>query len=496
MKINRPASQNALVIGSGVGGLSAAIILAQLGFNTTVIEKNPLPGGLMRGYTRKGLDCAVGVHYLGSLDDGQVLRRLFDFLGVSAGIPVERMGTEGIIDRYIFEDFTFDLPDGFDAYEENLRKAFPDEDRQISVIMKIIRQHGEKIDTLDFLFSRQNDVSMLENMKPFGEILTELKCSPGLRAVLGIPCCWIGVPLESCPVFYHNMVLATYLFSSWRLKCSSAQMANAFVERLKSLGGRIIQGDGVTKILVNHRVVEGVQLQSGSVLQSTVVIGSVHPKVVLNMLPDGAAKPSYRRLVSKMVDTDGMFGAHACVDGSHHEVIPYNIFKINTEKDGNILDLKYYQLRESERDGKNLLTILTSGEYERWQKWEHTKTGRRGGDYVREKENRAWGLIRESEDIFGPLRGAKLLDAYTPLTTRDWVNSPQGSAYGVLRSAGQLLEASILNRMSVKGLFLAGQSVRAPGILGTILGSLGTVKLIIGAERFGHIFKQLRLDKK
>jgi len=496
MVIDRSASQNALVIGSGVGGLSTAIILAQLGFQTTVIEKNPLPGGLMRGYTRAGLDCAVGVHYLGSLDDGQILRRLFDFLGVSPKIPVERMGAGGIIDRYIFDDFAFDLPDGFGGYEENLRTAFPDEHRQISVIMKIIRQHGEKIHTLDFLFSKQNDVAMLENMKPFGDILTELKCSPGLRAVLGIPCCWIGVPLESCPVFYHNMVLATYLFSSWRLKCSSAQMANAFAERLKSLGGQIIPGDGVEKILVNNRVVQGVQLKSGSVLKSPVVIGAVHPKVVLNMLPDGAAKPSYRRLVSKMVDTDGMFCAHVSVDASSHEAIPYNIFKIRAEKNGYILDLKYYQLRESEQDGKNLLTILTSGEYERWHKWEHTKTGRRNGDYVREKENRAWRLIREAEDIFGPLHGAKLLDAYTPLTTRDWVNSPQGSAYGVLRSSDQLLEASILNRTSVKGLFLAGQSVMAPGILGTILGSLGTVKLIIGPKRYDKMFKHLRLEKR
>ncbi|MBT8371198.1 MAG: NAD(P)/FAD-dependent oxidoreductase [Deltaproteobacteria bacterium] len=495
MKKYRSASQNALVIGSGVGGLSTAIILAQLGFQTTVVEKNSLPGGLMRGYKRKGIDCAVGVHYLGSLDNGQVLRRLFDFLEVSPGIPVERMGAAGIIDRYIFEDFAFNLPDGFDAYEENLRNTFPDEHRQISVIMKILRQHGEKIHSLDFLFSKQIDVSLLDYMKPFGEILTELKCSSRLRAVLGIPCCWIGVPLEVCPAFYHSMVLATYLFSSWRLKCSSAQMADAFVDRLKLLGGKIIQGDGVEKILANNRVVEGVQLKSGAILKSPLVIGSVHPKVVLNLLPDGAAKPSYRRLVSKMVDTDGMFCALVTVDGSRHAPIPYNTFKIHTDKNGYILDLKYYQLRESEQDGKNLLTILTSGEYERWQKWEHTHTGRRGEDYVREKQNRAWRLIREAEAIFGPLHGAELLDAYTPLTTRDWVNSPKGSAYGVLRSSDQLLEASILNRTSVKGLVLAGQSVMAPGIIGTILGSLSTVKLVIGSDRFDKMSKCLKLEK-
>ena len=496
MEINQSDSQKALVIGSGVGGLSTAIILARLGFKTTVIEKNPLPGGLMRGYTRQGLDCAVGVHYLGSLDDGQILRRLFDFLGVSEQIPVERMGADGIIDRYIFDDFVFDLPEGLGAYEENLRNIFPDEHRQIGAIMEIIRRNSEKMHALDFLFSRQTDGAMFEDMKPFGQLLTELECSPGLRAVLGIPCCWIGVPLDCCPVFYHNMVLATYLFSSWRLKCSSAQMAKAFTDRLTSLGGDIIAGDGVEKIQVNQRVVAGVQLTSGSVLKSPVVVGSVHPKVVLNMLPDGAAKPSYRRLVSKLVDTDGMFGAHVSVAASHHAAMPHNIFKIHRKTNGDIIDMKYYQLRESERADRNLLTILTSGDYESWRKWEHTKTGQRGEGYVREKKNRAWRLIHEAEEIFGPLQDAKLVDACTPLTTRDWVNSPQGSAYGVLRSSDQLLEASILNRTSVKGLFLSGQSVMAPGVIGTILGSLRTVKLIIGPERYAKMFKHLRLEKK
>ncbi|MFQ5485541.1 MAG: phytoene desaturase family protein [Desulfobacterales bacterium] len=334
---------------------------------------------------------------------------------------------------------------------------------------------------------------MLEEMKPVGELLTELNCSPGLRAVLAVPCCWIGVPMESCPVFYHNMVLASYLFSSWRLKCSGTALANVFSTRLESLGGKIIQGDGVEKIMVNSRVVQGVQLQSGLVMKSPVVIGAVHPKVVLNMLPDGAVKPSYRRLISKLKDTDGMFCAHAKVDAAQRPEIPHNIFKIKTEKNGDIVDLNYYQIRGSGRDGKNLLTILTSGKSEQWKRWKQTKTGERGKGYIAKKEKRAWRLIREAEDTIGPMPGASLIDAYTPLTIRDWVNSPGGSAYGVLRSYEQLLEASIMNRTSVKGLFLSGQNVMAPGVLGTMLGSFATVKLIIGRERFLKLFGSLSL---
>ncbi len=475
---------NVLIIGSGIGGLSTAIILAKLGFQVTVIEKNNLPGGLMRSYTREGIDCDVGVHYLGALDDGQILKRLFNYLGVTSQIPIERMGRDGIIDKYIFDDFTFDLPEGLNEYENNLINSFPDEMSQISVIMKSLRQAAERINCLDFLFSSQSGFSMLEQSKPLGKILNEGKCSPNLRAVLGVPCNWIGVPINECPSFYHNMVLATYLFSSWRLRCSGSEMANVFVERFKSLGGRIIKGAEVEKILVNSRIVEGVMVKSGQIISSPIVIGAVHPKVVLNMLPEGAIRPSYRKRISQLDDTNGIFSVHAQVDGSSHMEIPYNIFRVNMDKNGNVLDTKFYQLRKNKQVGKTILTILTSGKAELWRQWEDTTTGRRGNAYIEEKTKEGWRLIKEAEKVFGPLGITKLLDTYTPLTIRDWVKSPGGSAYGVLRSSRQLLSAALLNRTPVKGLFLAGQSVMAPGILGTIIGSLSTVKLIIGNERF------------
>jgi hypothetical protein len=202
------------------------------------------------------------------------------------------------------------------------------------------------------------------------------------------------------------------------------------------------------------------------------------------MLPEGAVKPSYRKRISNLKNTLGIFSVHARLDASAHQEIPHNIFKIELDKDGNVPDVKYYQIRKSEREGINLLSILTSGKTELWRPWANTKSGHRGKAYLEAKEKRALHLIREAEAFFGPLKGLKILDAYTPLTIRDWVNSPEGSAYGVLRSSSQMLAAALLNRTSVKGLYLAGQSVLAPGIIGTIMGSFSTVKLILGADAF------------
>ena len=491
------SEKNVLILGSGIGGLSAGIMLAQLGFKTTIIEKNSQPGGMMRSYKRNGIACNVGVHYLGALDKGQMLDRLFDFLGVNGRIPIKRMGTGGVIDRYYMDSDLiptgmFDMPEGLDAYEQNLYQAFCGEQKQITAIVKNLRRAARKINSLEFLFSGRNDFEILEHARPMGELMAQWNCSPGLRSVLGVPAVWIGVPLSACPSFYHNMVLASYLLSSWRLKCSGSQMAEVFVDRFKSLGGRIITGDAVSEVIAPGRVAEGVRLESGRELKAPVIIGAIHPKKILGMLPENAVKPSYRKRITRLEDTHGICGVHVAVNADEHPALDYNLFKIHSHPDGNIDDLVFYQMRKTGQKEKNLLTILVDGQDKQWEKWTATRTGRRGSDYndlkIREAEER----IKEAESLLGPLRNYQILDVYTPLSIRDWVGSPDGTAYGVQRSARQLLSAALLNRTAVKGLFLAGQSVLAPGILGTIIGSLVTVKFIIGQQWFKRAFSDLR----
>ena len=175
---------------------------------------------------------------------------------------------------------------------------------------------------------------------------------------------------------------------------------------------------------------------------------------------------------------------HALVPASQHPAFAHNLFAIETDAVGDTTDLIYVQLRPSERPDQNLLSLITSGHDSLWEPWRQTLSGQRGDAYLRAKTDFAHRLIAQAEKITGPLSGVRLLDVSTPLTIRDWVNSPNGSAYGVMRSTEQLLSAALLNRSSVRGLFLAGQSVMSPGVLGTIIGSLATVQFIVGPERF------------
>ncbi len=478
-----------VIIGSGIGGLSAGIVLARLGFDVTVVEKNRQPGGMMRSYVRQGVHCNVGLHYLGALDEGQVLRRCFDYLGITADLPLMRMGVDGPIDRYLFADKSlgidsFDVPAGFEAYEANLRTAFPAQQSQIDALMAILRRSGRQFDQLDFLYSDKPVQSWFEQMEPLGAVFDRLGCCPGLRAVFGLPSVLIGVPPAVCPQFYHTMALASYLLSAWRLATSGAHMADVCVRRLAALGGQVRTGDGVVQIRTADGRVRGVTLASGDTIDADLVIGTLHPKEIVGLLPPESVKPSYRRRIQALKDTHGMAAVHALVPANRHPAIAHNLFAIQTDASGDASDVIYVQLRPSERPDQNLLSLITSGHDTLWEHWQHTLSGQRGEDYLQTKRDFAHRLIAQAEKITGPLSGVQLLDVSTPLTIRDWVNSPNGSAYGVMRSTEQLLSGALLNRTSLQGLFLAGQSVMAPGVLGTIIGSLATVQFIVGPERF------------
>lgn len=480
-----------LIIGSGIGGLSVGIILSLLKFRVALVERNALPGGLMRGYRRGGLDVPVGVHYFGAFGEGEPLRRICDYLGVADDMAVERMGRDGgPIDRYCFDDFSFDLPAGLDAFTAALLEAFPGDRHAIATIAGNLRDLSDLQRGFGF-FSPSPMAFDPALFAPLGSYLDRMNCSPGMRSVLGVSARWLGMPEDECPVFYHHLALASYLLSAWRLKGSGADLARAFVGRFEALGGTLVCGDPVTEILAPRGAVAGVRLASGRLLYAGRVIAAIHPKRVLAMLPEGVVPVRRSRRVAELAETESLFALSATLDAAEHPALPYNVFRLRTGPEGEIRDGVFHQLLAGP-EGRNLLVLMTRSPYAEWRRWEKTATGRRGPDYERQKASRAEKLLRDAEAVLGSLTGAKLVDAYTPLTLRDWVDSPEGSPYGILRSMRQLPVASTLHRLAPAGLFFAGQNALSPGVLGTLLGSLQAVRQMVGPERFAaEVFGRL-----
>jgi len=486
---NPVEGKNIVIIGSGVGGLSAGIILSLFNFRVTIVEKNPLPGGLMRSYRRSGIDCPVGVHYVGALGEKEPLGKMFHVLGIPVDELFTPMGQEGIIDRYIFDDLIFDLPTSIDALEKNLRSTFPEDMAALNIIMKNLREISRHMMEPSFLFNQGDPFQNMDYYQSMGELLDSLHVSAGLRAVLSVSCNLIGVPLSDCPVIFHHMVLASYLFSSWRLKENGSKMTEVFVRRLQESGGSLILNNGVKKISIYDGKVAGVTLESGVDLQADVVVAAIHPKILLQLLEADALRPSYRQRILGLKETEGVIAVQISVDATKHPEINHNIYRLHRDENGLIEDGVFYQLRGGNSHGANLLSIITKSSYSKWSRWENTVSGQRGKEYEEKKMGIADSLLKKAQEIFGDLKDARIIDVYTPLTIRDYVNCPEGACYGIMRSSRQLLKAISLNNIPIQGLSLAGQNALAPGVLGSIMGSFNAARQIIGAERFAQEIK-------
>ena len=484
--------KNIVVIGAGVGGLSTGILLSLLDYHVTIVDKNREPGGLMRSYSRRGIDCPVGVHYVGALNTFEPLGKMFGVLGISVDDLFYRMGNERVTDRYIFDDFVFDLPVGIDAYEKNLRKAFPLDSAALDVLMKNLREIVGTMMASSFFLNSGDPFQHMDHFRPMGELLDDLAASPRLRAVLAVPCQLIGVQLNDCPVIFHHMVVAGYLFSSWRLKDGGAKMADVFAARFTELGGNLILNKSVRKIYLEGGNVVGISLDKGVDLPADAVVAAIHPKTLLGLLDESALRASLRERIVALEETDGVIAVQASVDASAHGEVDYNIYRMHHDERGFLEDGIFYQIRRGDDRGTNLLSIITRSLYRDWSLWENTLTGRRGAAYEEKKLAMARDLLRKAEEIFGPLKNARILDVFTPLTLRDYGNCPEGSCYGVLRSTHQLLKIASLNNLPIGGLCLAGQNAMAPGVMGSIMGSFNAVRQLIGDQRFaGEFHRQL-----
>src|ERR1700749_2394815 len=91
------------IIGSGIGGLLCAVMLAKEGFQVAIIEQNKQIGGCLQTYSfrKKVFDSCV--HYIGALDYGQTQHRIFNYAGITSQLKLKKMEEHGF-DHIIFNN--------------------------------------------------------------------------------------------------------------------------------------------------------------------------------------------------------------------------------------------------------------------------------------------------------------------------------------------------------------------------------------------------------
>lgn len=131
-----------IIIGSGLGGLECGAILSKEGYHVCVLEKNELFGGCFQTYQRSGHRMDTGIHYIGSLDEGQIMNQYFRYFGIMDKLSIKRMDEE-VFDRIYYKDAIYDYAMGHERFMETLCHSFPHERENLKRYVAAIRIGGK-----------------------------------------------------------------------------------------------------------------------------------------------------------------------------------------------------------------------------------------------------------------------------------------------------------------------------------------------------------------
>ncbi|MGU3293221.1 NAD(P)-binding protein [Williamsia sp. M5A3_1d] len=271
---------DAVVVGAGLGGLSAAAYLAATGKTVMVLERYTALGGSSHVFRRKNaweFDC--GVHYLGECGPGGTISAVFAGLGLDDRIEWLPMDQDGF-DRIIAPGFELATPVGWDRYLENLLAAFPDERKAVRRFHSIMRKIGESggRDNLGSASGLARWAARAGWAAPFmllPHAVTLAACGLSPRAILAlsVQCGALASTPDILPTAAMAQFLSDYVGTgSYYPKGGGQVLAAGFAEVITSHGGFIRTHSEVSEIVIEGGRVTGVQLLDGEVIPAPVVV--------------------------------------------------------------------------------------------------------------------------------------------------------------------------------------------------------------------------------
>lgn len=464
-----------IVIGAGVSGLTTAILLAQNGRKVAIIEKSGKIAPTIRGFIRNNIYFDTGFHYATMLGREEPFTTLCERLGIMSQIEVREYGkATGDYLYSINPEFRFQFKSKLHNLAQQLTEIFS-EDRE--AILRFLQNIRNFLDTLnnDFFQVVMNPPAIFEypNQSLAQYVRKNFK-SQLLQTLFSLYAILYGSLPEETPVGYHAMVSGAYYDKSWQILNGGRAITQAFERQLQKYNVSIFTNCSVDHIQINdNKAVKAVALKNGESIECDNCIFTAHPRMLSSMLPEGTLRPVYQGRLQKLKDTISAIVLYcesqkANLETDFHNIIlvrrPFPDMFIMGEE---LADRPMFISRSISDKYTGGVSIICPWSYEDVQKWGMSMTGRRDQSYYDWKKQVADAIISfvktHCEDKLGNL---EIVDMATPLTFRDYMNTPNGCLYGIKHSTADM---PLMPRTRVKGLYLSGQAIISAGVMGAMV---------------------------
>lgn len=482
-----------VIIGSGLGGLSTGVILAKNGYEVLVLEQGVQMGGCLQCFNRGGVKFETGMHFVGSLEEGQLLSNYLNYLEIKDKIAFSPLDPEGY-DVVSLHGERFAFPKGRKAFVERFAQRFPSQRDNLERYCDLVEQVASLSPYRD-LNRMDDDERFIDNnllYNSLNEVVEQTITDPLLREVLVGNLSLYAAQSDKTSFATHAFIFDFYNQSAFRIVGGSDAIVKALNEVLEQHGGKVLTRHKVTKILVEGKKATGVVTENGEVFAADVVVSDVNPKQLVGMVDDGVFTQAYKTRIKGIGDTTAVFSLFLRFKEGAMPYLNANYYGFSTDSPwkmtGDVDDgwpqgyLYMHHCHEAKPRFARGGVILAYMSMDALQPWNGTAIGQRGTDYEQFKETMAQRLLDVVEHDFPGLRDA--VEAYytaTPLTYRDYTLTPNGSIYGLAKNVNNLSDR-VSFKTKVANLLLVGQNVNSHGMLGVLVGTMSACQHLLGSD--------------
>lgn len=517
-----PAKLDAIVIGSGIGGLGAAALLAKRGKSVLVLERHYVAGGFTHVFSRKGYEWDVGLHYIGEVQrKTSLLSRIFDHISDGA---LQWDPMPAVYDRVCIEDDVYEYEAPRSRLLERLKGYFPQESRAIDEYFRLIDAVALSAKNFfgakampDFLAGlatpwMQRRFHRLSDKTTF-EVLSSLTANQRLIGVLSAQYGDYGLPPKQSSFAIHAMVTRHYFGGGNYPVGGSSRIAESIIPVITAAGGKVLVKAEVESVLTRGRRALGVRMADGHEILAPVVISDAGVGNTFERLI-GDSEKSCQAIRSGLKLLPRSTG-HLCVyagmkvDNAQLNIVPSNYWIYPGDDHDRLLEefsqdpdaplpvvyLSFPSLKDpawpAKHPGKSTFEVISFAPYDWFLQWQETDWRKRGHDYESLKESFAQRMLHQAYRWVPQLKGA--IDYYeisTPLTTRHFANYERGEVYGLDHTPFRFRQKWLKPATPIQGLYLTGQDVVSDGIAGALLGGALTVSALLGKNILSEISKR------
>ncbi len=485
--------RRAAVIGSGISGLTAALLLSRRGFAVSVFEKQREAGGALHRFRRGSIPFDVGFHYTGGLGHGEILRALWRHCGIDGKITILPFPEQGS-DCVRVEGFPEPIHAYF-SYEritDELLRFFPREKKGILQFFQTIRDVAASIPFYNMEVPLAGFLQSLAfpEQSSLADLITSCTANPALQTVLSLPVLLHGVRPGNIGLTMHTSVAHLMYQGMYTVDRGGQAIADALLQVLREAGVTVHTSAPVEHILTENGRVTGIRTSTGD-FDADDVVFTPHPSLLPDMVSSAGLRKVYRNRLRDLENTLSMFIVFGAIEeAKHNERLRWTNYyslpaslKIPTpcDRPEQCFFLSGCGYRDTEGAGKNgkdrAVIIMRPANWEEAEPFDRGPR-KRAGAYSRWKKSEADRLVSAVQANWdGLLNGFRVINTASPLTFRDELSYVRGAVYGRQHTMNQF---GVGARTKVSGLWLSGQSTLMTGVLGASLSALVTVGSMTG----------------